>query len=176
MTITRIAGLTVRTSLVVVGILGIVSCASSGARSPAVAAKAESSDLAAGFNIDAEFKIGELTDGALPKGECGMILWTLESDRPAAVFRYVASKRAEIMIDDVVVDLGLTSASGQSSYGISEYLAFSNGGGLTVTVRANFGIGFDGGNYLEQTLLSVENAEGWKSVIPSAGVAGCRPK
>jgi hypothetical protein len=45
---------------------------------------------------------------------------------------------------------------------------------MEVSVDARFSVGFDGGVYLERGLITVEAADGWRTVIPSAGLAGCR--
>jgi hypothetical protein len=37
-----------------------------------------------------------------------------------------------------------------------------------------FSLGFDGGVYLERGLIVVEALDGWRTVAPSAGLAGCR--
>ncbi len=149
--------------------LALGACASNTDRVVAPkAAPAPSSTVETGLSL------GELADSAIPRGECGMILWTLESDRPAAVFRYVSGKNAEVSINGEMRALSLISAQGGSSYGVSEEQTFEDDAGLVISIRVNFGMGFDGGNYLERTLITVENAAGWRTVIPSAGVAGCR--
>lgn len=118
---------------------------------------------------------GALPDAALPKGSCGMILWTLDVQRPAPVFRAVSQKGAEINIDGGVKKLVLSDADGGAGFGVFETQTFA-GEGLTVTVKVRFGLGFEGGSYLERGLVSIEKSDGWKTVIPAAGIAGCRVK
>jgi hypothetical protein len=118
---------------------------------------------------------GALPDAALPRGDCGMILWTLDVERPIPVFRAVAQKGAEIVVDGKLQKLQLTEADGESGFGVHETQLFT-GDGLTVSVRVRFGLGFDGGSYLERGLVSIEKSDGWKTVIPAAGIAGCRAK
>ncbi len=119
---------------------------------------------------------GALPDPALPKGGCGMILWTLDVERPIPVFRVVSQKGAEIVVDGSLRSLQLTASEGESGFGVYESQTFSGEGGLTVTARVRFGLGFEGGSYLERGLVSVEKPDGWKTVIPAAGIAGCRAK
>jgi len=123
----------------------------------------------------ADVTAGALPDAALPKGGCGMILWTLDVERPIPVFRSVSQKGAEIVIDGALQNLKLVEADGDAGFGIYESQTFS-GDGLTVSVRVRFGLGFDGGTYLERGLVSIEKPDGWKAVIPAAGIAGCRAK
>jgi hypothetical protein len=118
---------------------------------------------------------GAHPDAALPKGDCGMILWTLDVERPIPVLRVISQKGAEVVIDGKLQELQLAEADGGTGFGIYEAQTFS-GEGVTVSVRVRFGLGFDGGSYLERGLVSIERADGWKAVIPAAGIAGCRAR
>ncbi|MEZ5897481.1 MAG: hypothetical protein R3C40_05495 [Parvularculaceae bacterium] len=161
--------MTFKTSLTALGFLALGACASS----PDRVANPEAAPEAA-QGEETEISLGELADSAIPRGECGMILWTLEADRPTPVFRFVSGKKAEVSINGAQRDLSLVSARGGASYGVSEQQTFTDDAGMTISIKVNFGMGFDGGNYLERTLITVENTAGWRTVIPSAGVAGCR--
>lgn len=145
------------------------ACASGGKSKDAAVNKG--SPTLAGATVTA----GALPDAALPKGGCGMILWTLDIERPVPVFRAVSQEGAEIVIDGVLRQLQLAEADGGSGFGVYESQKFS-GEGVTVSVRVRFGLGFEGGSYLERGLVSIEKADGWKTVIPAAGIAGCRAK
>ena len=118
--------------------------------------------------------LSPLTDSAIPKGECGMVLWTLDDDRPAPVFRYVVGKEADVVIDGKPTRLVRGAFTGAGGFGVAEQQTFVDDAGLSVTVEARFSLGFDGGNYLERGVISIETAGGWKTVIPAAGIAGCR--
>lgn len=118
--------------------------------------------------------LGPLAEPGLPRGGCGMVLWTLDENRPAPVFRYISGKQGEIVIAGVSKQLFLQSADGASEYGVFEKLVFSEPEGLRVSVSVNFSLGFDGGAYLERGLIAVENDQGWRTVTPAAGLAGCR--
>ncbi len=115
-----------------------------------------------------------LADAAIPSSECGMVLWTLEGRRPAAVFRFVSGKQAQINIAGKPVNLTRTDYDGASGYGVFERQVFESGDGVAVEVTARFGLSFDGGAYLEQGLIKVRDAAGWSMVSPTAGIAGCR--
>lgn len=119
--------------------------------------------------------LGALEDAALQKGSCGMILWTLEAQRPMPIFRMTAGKAAEIVLNGKKVSLALADVGGASAFGVFEEAGMT-GEGVVANVRARFGLGFDGGIYVERGLLTVETADGWRSVVPAAGVAGCRAK
>ena len=104
-----------------------------------------------------------------------MILWTLDVERPIPIFRAVSEKGAEVNVDGAVRKLTLEEFGGGSGFGVFETQTFV-GAGLTVTVRVRFGLGFEGGSYLERGLISIEKPDGWKAVIPAAGIAGCRAR
>ncbi|MGE0182193.1 MAG: hypothetical protein AB7F91_15475 [Parvularculaceae bacterium] len=124
---------------------------------------------------DGDVIVGAIPDAALPKGECGMILWTLEADQPAPVLRLIAGKQAEIVLNGAPVKLAIESASGAVGFGVAEENTLV-ADGVTATVKVRFGLGFDGGSYLERGLVTIESPTGWRAVIPAAGVAGCRVK
>lgn len=120
--------------------------------------------------------LGALPASALPKGECGMMLWTLDEKRPAPVFRYVSGKTAEILVEGAIVSLTRVEAAGESAYGIAEEQKFVAENGISASVVVRFSLGFDGGSYLERGLITIDTPEGWRTVTPSAGLAGCRSK
>lgn len=115
-----------------------------------------------------------LAESSLPEDKCGMILWMLEADRPSPVLRYVAGEKAEIAINGAPAALTLENASGTSGFGVFEEQTFTNEAGLDATVTFRFGLGFEGGSYLERGLITVETDNGWRVVTPAAGIAGCR--
>lgn len=120
--------------------------------------------------------LGGLTDASLPAGACGMVLWTLDAQRPVPVFRFVAGKGGEIVVNGAAVNLTRVTADGASSYGVFEEQGFLADDGLRVEVGVRFSLGFDGGSYLERGLIKVVSSDGWSTVAPSAGLAGCRNK
>jgi len=115
-----------------------------------------------------------LPESTIPKKECGMILWTLDAQRPVAVFRYLAGGDGEIQLGESHISLGRLEYNGASGFGVFENQTFRNDEGVEVEVSARFGLGFDGGAYLERGLLKVRDASGWSVVAPVAGIAGCR--
>ncbi|MEZ5893096.1 MAG: hypothetical protein R3C58_08125 [Parvularculaceae bacterium] len=118
--------------------------------------------------------LGPIGDAALPEKSCGMILWTLEGSTPTPVFRYVSGEKAEVNVNGAIVTLVRADYSGASGYGVSERQHFESAGGLRMDVSARFGLGFNGGAYLEQGLIKLENDAGWSLITPAAGIAGCR--
>ncbi|MEQ8934886.1 MAG: hypothetical protein RIE56_03735 [Amphiplicatus sp.] len=151
-----------------IAVMLLAGCASSPAPGPAVAI------VTVPPSAEAAVALGPLADASLPSGSCGMILWTLDENRPAPVFRYIAGKSAEIAIAGNPIALTRIEGSGAAGFGVYERQTFSGPDGLTVKVESRFSLGFDGGNYLERGLVSVASPDGWKVVSPAAGIAGCR--
>lgn len=124
---------------------------------------------------DGDLIIGALAQSALPAGSCGMILWTLEADRPTPIYRQIQGKSGEIMLNGKPLSLSIIDNSGASGFGVFEETTMA-AEKVSATVKVRFGLGFEGGVYLERGLLTVESETGWRSVVPAAGIAGCRAK
>lgn len=120
------------------------------------------------------YALGALANARIPDKSCGMILWTLEAQRPSAVFRYVAGENAEIVLGKRIVVLARADYSGASGFGVFENQAFQSEDGVEVEIESRFGMGFDGGAYIERGLIKVRDSSGWSIVAPAAGIAGCR--
>lgn len=118
--------------------------------------------------------LGSLPDASLPEKSCGMVLWTLENSKPAAVFRFVSGESGEMNIAGQPVALSRTEIDGAGGFGVYERQVFANDDGLAVEVTARFGLSFSGGAYLEQGLIKLSDKDGWSIVTPTAGIAGCR--
>jgi hypothetical protein len=118
-----------------------------------------------------------LASSNLPQGECGMILWTLDDRAPVPIFRYVSGKSAEMVVNGRLVSLSRKEMSGASQFGVFEHQVFSSEtGDMRTSIDAVFAMGFEGGVYLERGIISIASEDGWRTVVPSAGVAGCRGK
>lgn len=122
-----------------------------------------------------EYVLTRIANSELPKGKCGMILWTLEADKPAPVFQYLNGEAGRLSLNGVPVNLTRLSAEGTTAFGVSETQNFSDASAAyAVKVAVTMGLGFEGGTYLERGLITMEGPDGWRTVTPVAGVAGCR--
>jgi hypothetical protein len=158
-----------RTILMLLAVPALAGCASFGAGKTAARPSSEAAAEEGAI-------LGGLADASLPAGACGMVLWTLDAQRPVPVFRFVAGRTAELVVNGAAVSLQRVEADGASSYGVFEDQTFLADNGLRVDVGVRFSLGFDGGSYLERGLIKVESVDGWRTVVPSAGLAGCRSK
>lgn len=158
-------------------VLALAGCAAGPSSDLEAKATTERSPAAASAgDSGGDLTLGAIKQPAIPKGACGMILWTLESERPTPIFRYVDGKSAEMTINGTAKEFQLERRDGASGFGVFEQQDFLAEGGLSVKVAVAFGLGFDGGSYLERGVISITDATGWKLVTPAAGIAGCRAK
>jgi hypothetical protein len=153
---------------VFVGALVVSGCASD-------ASKKTTQSVVAAPSGAGDVVVGALADASLPKGECGMIVWTLEENQPAPILRVTSGKGAEMVVNGAPVKFTIAETSGAAGFGVFEDQNFT-AEGYSATVKVRFGLGFDGGSYLERGLVTLESASGWRTVVPAAGVAGCRTK
>ena len=152
----------------------VASCSATGTKTTPVA---ESAGAVSSPDNGDNYVLTRITEPELPKGKCGMILWTLEEDRPAPVFQYLSGETGRLALSGAPVLLTRQGSTGASAFGVSETQNFTDAaGGFNVKVAVNFGLGFDGGTYLERGLITIESADAWRTVTPVAGVAGCRSK
>ncbi len=150
--------------------LGLAACETTGGSQQSTGAIAQQP-------LEEGYILTRIADSTLPAGECGMILWTLEDDRPEPIFRYVAGKTGDMSLNGAPATLTRLQSEGSRGFGISEAQVFTDETQqLQVIVTAKIGLGFDGGAYLERGLITIENEEGWRTVTPTAGIAGCRSK
>ncbi len=151
---------------VAVASLAICACSSSG-RDGGVRS------VTAAPSGDGDAIVGALADASLPKGECGMILWTLEADQPTPILKVIAGKGAEMVVNGKLLKFSVIETGGAAGFGVFEEQKLASEK-MTADVRVRFALGFDGGSYLERGLVTIESPGGWRTVIPAAGVAGCR--
>ncbi len=119
-------------------------------------------------------KLTGLPDSNLPRGSCGMVLWTLDARRPVPILRYVAGESGEFRLSGVPYELLRLNVGGDSAFGIFPVQSFAAGTDIRVDVELQFGQGFDGGTYLERGVISVAKPDFPTLITPVAGIAGCR--
>lgn len=156
---------------------GLASCSSAPKPSlpdvPTSAASAQAGDQTSDGAV-----LGSLGETALPNGQCGMLLWTTEESGgpPVLIFRYIAGGSAQAVVNGKPVELARIETSGATGFGVAEKQKFTSGSGLTVETSMRFGTAFNGGVWLQNGFVAAETSDGWRTIAPSAGIAGCRPK
>jgi len=128
-------------------------------------------------SVEDGYILTRIAESSLPEGKCGMVLWTLEQERPEPIFRYVVGETGSLSINGEPVELKRLQAEGARAFGIAEAQSFTDATAqLQVTVVSQIGLGFDGGAYLERGLITIDNQQGWRTITPTAGITGCRSK
>ena len=114
----------------------------------------------------------------IPRGRCGMILWTKAGSRIAPIFRSLDVTEATMQVEGKPVGLVLDSQSGDLALGMRSEQVFKgfdgDGQPLSVEARLDWGDGFPGGLYVRGGTLTVNGADGWSRILPVAGIAGCK--
>ncbi|MEL7486870.1 MAG: hypothetical protein AAGJ87_06615 [Pseudomonadota bacterium] len=145
------------------------ACATTPTTDPAATATAPATPQEDGYVLT------RIAEPALPPGECGIVLWTLERDRPAAVFKYLVDGEGAIAINGAPLKLTLVDGGGAGAFGVLERQRYvDETGAFDVAVTVELGLEFNGGAYVERGLIAIEAADGWKTVTPVAGITGCR--
>lgn len=159
-------------AVAIFGLIAVAGCANT--QTPSTSAPPTASS-ASGIDLEANgATLGSLPEAAIPTEACGMILWTLNAQRPTPVFRFISGERGEINLGGRLMSLELVNVGGASGFGVFEDQTFRSEEGLELEISARFGVGFEGGAYLESGLLKISDPSGWSVVTPAAGIAGCR--
>lgn len=153
---------------------GLCACATSKTDKPDVQSAGATTTTAGEGGV----VLGSLGAATLPGGQCGMLLWTTDGAdaSPVFIFRYVAGGAAQVVVNGKPTELARVETEGATGFGVAERQKFTSGAGLTVEVSLKFGTAFEGGTWLQNGYVAAETADGWRTVAPAAGIAGCRPK
>jgi hypothetical protein len=157
----------------VAAILALAACAS-GASEKGAAKPLPSKTVVTANNAD-PVSVMALSTRNLPSGSCGMLLWMVQQGKPVMMFRALQEGGAEMTVDEQPTMLQAVARNGEQRFGVFTNQDYATEDGrIKVSVRSTFGRPFDGGNYIDEAIVTVINAEGWEKIIPAAGLAGCR--
>ncbi len=155
---------------IILSALTLCACASN----PNVAAQSNLRAASAVEKTERGVALSAIGKAQIPAGECGMLLWTLDEDRPQPIFQFISGGKADIMHYGSPEKITLVRASGPGGFGVRQNQEFHTADGSVMKVSVSFGRSFDGGSYLKQGLITVDSPAGTRSVIPAVGIAGCR--
>ncbi|ADM09782.1 hypothetical protein PB2503_08634 [Parvularcula bermudensis HTCC2503] len=115
---------------------------------------------------------------SIPQGRCGLVLWTLAAGKAVPVFQSISGGETTMKIEGTPVLLLQTGQAGEARVGIPAFQTFEamtpSNGRVDIETRAAWGVGFPGGAYVERGTITLTGENGWKRVLPIAGIAGCR--
>ncbi len=109
-------------------------------------------------------------------GECGLFLWTRREQPEFIFFSKAGSDDALLWIDGEVADLNRVALGGDIFGQQLTEQDFAFGGGRMVELRMEPGEQLVGGQRVPEASLTVIDAEGWRTMIPVAGVTACQPE
>jgi hypothetical protein len=122
--------------------------------------------------------LGALRTYGVPRGRCGMILYTLAGATPVPIFRSTDDGTAIMEIERQVTPLALVGRGGTTRMAIPSMQYFqghlASGEAITVAAQTEWGQPFQGGSYVRSGTMTVTAANGWSRVVPVAGIAGCK--
>ncbi len=151
-----------------VALLTLAGCATtSGASKPMpTAVKSANPDSGALFGV--------LPPRKLATGECGMFLWSRNTER-ALVFFGKDSGVARAMISGHEVDLMRAAVDGREAFGQFENQTYAVGNErLQIDVKFEHRDGMGRGVIIQPGTLTLINGDGWQTILPVAGIVACQ--
>jgi len=148
-------------------LLILAGCATTtGASKPVpVAAKSDSPSRDALFGV--------LSPRKLAVGECGMFLWSRNTER-ALVFFGEGRGDARAMIAGQEVNLKRAAVEGREAFGQFESQTYTAGNErLQIDVKFEHRDGMGRGVIIQPGTLTLINSDGWRTVLPVAGIVAC---
>lgn len=122
--------------------------------------------------------LGALETYSIPRGQCGMVLYTLAGTTPVPVFRSLDDGSGLVEVDGQLAALRLVGRGGDARMTVpsAQYFEGRNAAGapFSVAVATRWGSGFPSGSYVDSGTITLQGADGWTRVVPVAGLAGCR--
>lgn len=121
---------------------------------------------------------GALASYNIPPGRCGMVLWAKAGTDTVPVFQALQDGSAVMEIDGKMTQMVRYSAQGEARAAmpnIQRYNALlTQTDVIQVEVSTVWGNQFPGGSYVKNGTIILTGPDGWKRVMPVAGIAGCK--
>lgn len=166
-----------RFALAVLAAAGLAACTGTGEKTsrpaPNSAGKVASADSTAA-TASGPVEIGALAPRELKQGQCAMFLWAKRS-RTRFVFFAQSKGKAVMALNGKERVFERTAAEGNPAFGQFTKQRFKTDAftlALTVEVEARKGV-VDGA-VIPRGALRVSASEGWKRVLPVAGLIACK--
>ncbi len=145
----------------------VASCSSSSKnRAPRLAASGA-------VNIIPESGLGPQQ---LQPGECGLFLWSKTDVNKFIFFSRALSGIALFKQGDSALTLTQNGAGGDIFGQFNTDMSYASASGGSVQLTFDTGETLQGGQRIEDGLLTVTDAEGWRTKMPVLGVRACQPE
>ncbi len=116
-----------------------------------------------------------LSGRVLAPNECGLFVWTADSNKQFILFGQSQKARASWLSPSGEIVLGVKSQSGAPSQGQypQQIFATQTGGAIKLDLRSPQTI--ENGTRYQAGTLSRPDAQGWERVTPVVGLSACKP-
>ena len=156
--------------------IGILACISACASSPKKAPPPEPIPVTAMRPAIDGVPKSALGPQELAPGECGLFLWSQTDASKFIFFSRALSDRAVFAQADAPLTLSLVRAGGDIFGQFNTEMAFVAEDGRTLMLAFAPGEVLDGGQRIEDGLISVTDLTGWQTKVPVLGVRACQPE
>lgn len=112
---------------------------------------------------------------ALNEGDCGLFLWTRREQPQFVFFSRAGEETARFWFEDSSLELSRTALGGDVFGQQLTEQDFVTADGRSIELRMTPGDQLIGGQRIPEASLTLVDAEGWKTLIPLAGVSACQP-
>lgn len=112
----------------------------------------------------------------LAPGECGLFLWSQTDVSKFIFFSRALSDSAVFAQGEDPVSLSQTLAGGDIFGQFNTRMTYVSNDGRQLELSVTPGELLDGGQRIEQGLLSLTDREGWLTKLPVLGVRACQPE
>ncbi len=124
----------------------------------------------------ASIPVSGLGPQQLAAGECGLFLWSKTDPSKFIFFSKALTGAAKFSSADSVLDLRQSGVSGDIFGQFNTSMSYSAQEGSIVALTFSEGELLNGGQRIEDGLISVTDQEGWITKLPVLGVRACQPE
>ncbi|WP_293611089.1 hypothetical protein [Ponticaulis sp.] len=117
-----------------------------------------------------------LAPQTLAVGECGLFLWTRREQPEFVFFSKAGTEQAKFWHAGQTHELSRIAVGGQIFGQQLSEQDFSLPDGRSAELRMTPGEMLVGGQRIPEASLTIIDAEGWRTMIPVAGVTACQPE
>lgn len=112
----------------------------------------------------------------LAPGECGLFLWSQTDVSKFIFFSRALSGQALLVQGDAPLTLAQSNAGGDIFGQFTTLMEYTSETGNSYALSIAPGDDLDGGQRLENGLMTITDAEGWITKLPVLGVRACQPQ
>jgi hypothetical protein len=120
--------------------------------------------------------VDELPAQTLAPGDCGLFLWTLAEPRRFVFFERAGDQNALFHVDGQTrtLSVGATEGALLGAFATRRALSASDGT-MSASLELTPGEALDGGQGISAARMTLTRPDGWRVVLPLAGVYACQP-